>query len=72
MRSFTAAHIGGARIGGARTRDPAPRVFGNDRAWHAGPNYRDIAMLFNQARTRLAFGGCMYVLFSTDSDLAVC
>jgi release factor glutamine methyltransferase len=40
-----------------------------DRAWHAGPNYRDIAMLFNQARTRLAFGGCMYVLFSTDSDL---
>ncbi len=40
-----------------------------DRAWHAGPNYRDIAMLFNQARKRLAFGGCMYVLFSTDSDL---
>jgi hypothetical protein len=26
-------------------------------------------MLFNQARKRLAFGGCMYVLFSTDSDL---
>jgi hypothetical protein len=45
------------------TRDVA------DRAWHAGPNYRDIAMLFNQARKRLAFGGCMYVLFSTDSDL---
>jgi 16S rRNA G1207 methylase RsmC len=40
-----------------------------DCAWHAGPNYRDIAMLFNQARKRLAFGGCMYVLFSTDSDL---
>jgi release factor glutamine methyltransferase len=40
-----------------------------DRAWHAGPNYRDIAMLFTQARKRLAFGGCMYVLFSTDSDL---
>src|SRR5262249_1376208 len=38
-----------------------------DRAWYAGPNYRDIARLFNQARKRLAFGGCMYVLFSTDS-----
>lgn len=32
-------------------------------------DYRDIAMLFNQARKRLAFAGCMYVLFSTDSDL---
>jgi release factor glutamine methyltransferase len=40
-----------------------------DRAWHAGPNYRDIAMLFAQARERLASDGCMYVLFSTDSDL---
>jgi methylase of polypeptide subunit release factors len=40
-----------------------------DRAWHAGPNYRDIAMLFNQARERLESEGCMYVLFSTDSDL---
>jgi release factor glutamine methyltransferase len=40
-----------------------------DRAWHAGPNYRDISSLFDQARERLAFGGCMYVLFSTDSDL---
>jgi release factor glutamine methyltransferase len=35
-----------------------------DRAWHAGPSYRDIAMLFIQARERLASGGCMYVLFS--------
>ena len=40
-----------------------------DRAWHAGPGYRDIAMLFIQARERLASGGCMYVLFSTESDL---
>jgi release factor glutamine methyltransferase len=40
-----------------------------DRAWHAGPGYRDIAMLFFQARERLASNGCMYVLFSSDSDL---
>jgi release factor glutamine methyltransferase len=40
-----------------------------DRAWHAGPNYRDIASLFNEARDRLAPGGCLYVLLSTDSDL---
>ena len=40
-----------------------------DRAWHAGPRYRDIAMLFVQARERLTLGGCMYVLFSSDSDL---
>ena len=40
-----------------------------DRAWHAGPNYRDIAMLFAQARERLGSDGCMYVLLSTDSDL---
>ena len=40
-----------------------------DRAWHAGPNYRDIAPLFDQARERLAPGGCLYILFSTDSDL---
>jgi release factor glutamine methyltransferase len=32
-------------------------------------DYRDIAMLFIQARERLASGGCMYVLFSSDSDL---
>jgi methylase of polypeptide subunit release factors len=40
-----------------------------DRAWHAGPDYRDIASLFNEARDRLAPGGCLYVLLSTDSDL---
>jgi release factor glutamine methyltransferase len=40
-----------------------------DRAWHAGPNYRDIASLFEQARERLAPGGRVYVLLSSDSDL---
>jgi 23S rRNA G2069 N7-methylase RlmK/C1962 C5-methylase RlmI len=40
-----------------------------DRAWHAGLRYRDIGMLFVQARERLASGGRMYVLFSSDSDL---
>jgi release factor glutamine methyltransferase len=40
-----------------------------DRAWHAGPGYRDIAALFGQARERLAPDGCMYLLVSTDSDL---
>jgi methylase of polypeptide subunit release factors len=42
-----------------------------DRAWHAGPGYRDIAMLFDQARDRLAPGGRMYVLFSSDTDLGL-
>lgn len=41
-----------------------------DRAWHAGPGYRDIAALFDQARERLAPGGVVYVLLSSDSDLA--
>lgn len=41
-----------------------------DRAWHAGPDYRDIAALFEQARERLAPGGRMYLLLSTDSDLS--
>jgi methylase of polypeptide subunit release factors len=40
-----------------------------DRAWHAGPDYRDIAALFEQSRERLAPGGRMYVLLSSDSDL---
>ncbi len=40
-----------------------------DRAWHAGPDYCDIASLFDQARERLLPGGCMYVLLSSDSDL---
>ena len=40
-----------------------------DRSWHAGPNYRDIAPLFDQARDRLAPGGRVYLLVSSDSDL---
>jgi len=40
-----------------------------DRSWHAGPNYRDIAPLFEQARERLAPGGRVYLLVSSDSDL---
>jgi 23S rRNA G2069 N7-methylase RlmK/C1962 C5-methylase RlmI len=39
-----------------------------DRGWHAGPNYRDIAALFDQSRARLKPGGRMYVV-SSDSDL---
>lgn len=40
-----------------------------DRAWHAGPGYRDIAALFDQARQRLLPGGVVYCLLSSDSDL---
>lgn len=40
-----------------------------DRAWHAGPDYRDVAALFDQARERLAPGGRLYILLSSDSDL---
>ncbi len=40
-----------------------------DRAWVAGPGYRDIMSLFEQARQRLKPGGAMYVLLSSDSDL---
>jgi release factor glutamine methyltransferase len=40
-----------------------------DRAWHAGPNYRDVIPLFDQARERLAPGGHVYFLVSSDSDL---
>jgi len=40
-----------------------------DRSWHAGPNYRDIAPLFAQARARLIPGGRLYILVSSDSDL---
>src|SRR5262245_2757412 len=42
-----------------------------DRAWHAGPHYRDIALLFDQARDRLSPGGRIYVLLSSDSDLGL-
>lgn len=40
-----------------------------DRAWHAGPGYRDIPSLFDEARERLAPGGRVYILLSSDSDL---
>lgn len=40
-----------------------------DRAWHAGPGYRDIAALFVQAKERLKPGGRVYLLLSSDSDL---
>ena len=40
-----------------------------DRGWHAGPAYRDVANLFDQARERLKPGGKIYVMVSSDSDL---
>jgi methylase of polypeptide subunit release factors len=40
-----------------------------DRGWHAGPAYRDVADLFDQARERLKPGGTVYVMVSSDSDL---
>ena len=40
-----------------------------DRGWHAGPHYRDVAALFDQARERLKPGGRLYVMVSSDSDL---
>jgi release factor glutamine methyltransferase len=40
-----------------------------DRAWHAGPSYRDISDLFDQARLRLKPGGRLYLLVSSHSDL---
>ena len=42
-----------------------------DRAWHAGPGYRDLLPLFEQARARLALGGRFYILLSSDSDLTL-
>ena len=41
-----------------------------DRAWHAGPGYRDIRALFEQARLRLAPGGRFYLLLSSDPTSA--
>ena len=42
-----------------------------DRAWVAGPGYRDIAQLFAEARERLKPGGRFYLLLSSDSDLGL-
>jgi 23S rRNA G2069 N7-methylase RlmK/C1962 C5-methylase RlmI len=40
-----------------------------DSGWHAGPQYQNVARLFEQARERLKPGGCLYVMLSSDSDL---
>jgi release factor glutamine methyltransferase len=40
-----------------------------DRGWHAGPNHRDTAALFDQAYARLKPDGQLYAMFSSDSDL---
>lgn len=42
-----------------------------DRGWHAGPAYRDVSALFEEARARLTTGGRMYVMLSSDSDLTL-
>ena len=42
-----------------------------DRAWFAGPGYRDIAALFAQAGERLKPDGRFYLLLSSDSDLGL-
>lgn len=40
-----------------------------DRAWHAGPGYRDLHPLFRQAAAHLAPGGVMYLLLSSDTNI---
>ncbi len=40
-----------------------------DAGWHAGADYRHIALLFDLSRERLKHGGQMYVMLSSDSDL---
>src|SRR5438552_4446550 len=40
-----------------------------DRGWHAGPAYRDVIALFDQARERLKPDGRIYVMVSSDTDL---
>ena len=40
-----------------------------DRGWHAGPAFRDVIALFEQARERLKPGGRVYVMVSSDSYL---
>ncbi|MEJ0076962.1 MAG: 50S ribosomal protein L11 methyltransferase [Alphaproteobacteria bacterium] len=39
-----------------------------DRGWHAGPEYRDIKALFDQARDRLKPDGRIYLMLSSDTD----
>lgn len=40
-----------------------------DRGWHAGPEYRDIKALFDQAHDRLKPDGRIYLMLSSDTDL---
>jgi methylase of polypeptide subunit release factors len=40
-----------------------------DRGWHAGPEYRDIKEMFDQARDRLKPDGRIYLMLSSDTDL---
>jgi methylase of polypeptide subunit release factors len=40
-----------------------------ERSWYAGPDYRDIALLYQEARERLVPGGRMYILMSSEADL---
>ena len=40
-----------------------------DRAWHAGAQFRDITAMFKQAHQRLAPGGVVYLILSSQSDL---
>ena len=40
-----------------------------DRAWHAGPGYRDILRMFEEVRERLSPGGKLYLLISSDTDI---
>ncbi|WP_458756805.1 50S ribosomal protein L11 methyltransferase [Afipia sp. TerB] len=42
-----------------------------DRAWHAGPLYRDITSLFDQAHRHLSNDGVVYILLSSDTDVAL-
>ena len=42
-----------------------------DRAWRAGPDYGDIAPLFDQARERLVPDGVVYLIISSKSDLGL-
>ena len=42
-----------------------------DAGWHAGPNYRGIAALFEQCRERLKPDGRLYLMVSSDSDLGL-
>lgn len=42
-----------------------------DRAWRAGPDYKDIGLLFEQTRERLAPGGIVYLVISSSADLGL-